>query len=481
MVVALAGGVLLTSCSTGTASRKGGSPTTSITPALSTTTTTVSHGTPQWLSYGHDLSNTRTNTAETAITPASVSRLQRRWSKSISAGVAGTPVVSDGIVYFGSLTGTAYALSLSNGSVVWSTYLGAAEIVGSPAVTQNAALFGLGNTLYRLDRRNGKIQWRATTNPSAFSQINASPVVVGNLVLIGTAQFEEVVGKPPATFRGSIGAFNLNTGKRVWNFITTADNKRSGAGEGVWSTPCVDPAAGLLFVGTGQNISKPTGPLADSLLAIDYRTGKLKWYKQFTYPDVFGVGNFSGKDADVGASPNLWTVGSTTVVGVGQKNGTYHALNAANGKEIWNTRITPGSSFGGVLGSAALADGRIIASSNIGNPHTNSVTSASKIVALDPATGKVLWSDTEVGDIFGPVSAVPGVAFVGTVTNPLGKVSVGKYLALSTSTGKTLWTFTPPAHVGGGASIVDGNLVWGYGFPLFSGAGAGGVIDFTLS
>jgi outer membrane protein assembly factor BamB len=109
------------------------------------------------------------------------------------------------------------------------------------------------------------------------------------------------------------------------------------------------------------------------------------------------------------------------------------------------------------------------------------VTSASKIVALDPATGKVLWSDTEVGDIFGPVSAVPGVAFVGTVTNPLGKVSVGKYLALSTSTGKTLWTFTPPAHVGGGASIVDGNLVWGYGFPLFSGAGAGGVIDFTLS
>ena len=172
---------------------------------------------------------------------------------------------------------------------------------------------------------------------------------------------------------------------------TTPNDSTSGAGEGVWSTPAVDSKLGLLYVGTGQNISEPTGPLADSLLAIDYKTGVLKWSRQFTNPDVFGVGNFTGKDADVGASPNLWVSHGQEMVGVGQKNGIYHAVNAANGKEVWNTTLTSGSTFGGALGSAALVDGRIIASSNVGDPATNATTNTSRIFALDPATGKIQW------------------------------------------------------------------------------------------
>jgi polyvinyl alcohol dehydrogenase (cytochrome) len=386
-------------------------------------------------------------------------------------GVTGTPVVVHGDVYFGDWQGNVWAVKAASGQVVWKVHVGG-DVIGSPAVVKKALYVGVGNDLYRLNAATGAVVWKTVTNANPYSQINASPVVVGKLVVQGTAQFEEVVGKAPFTFRGSIGAFDTGTGAQVWNFVTTPNDSTSGAGEGVWSTPAVDSKLGLLYVGTGQNISEPTGPLADSLLAINYKTGTLKWSRQFTNPDVFGVGNFTGKDADVGASPNLWISHDREMVGVGQKNGVYHALNAANGKEVWNTTLTPGSTFGGVLGSAALVGGKIIASSNVGDPATNASTNTSKIFGLNPATGKIEWSTSEKGNVFGPISAVPGVAFVGTVA--------GNLYAIDTATGDQLWTYATPAQVGGGASIVKNRIFWGYGFTLFSGSGQGGMISFKV-
>jgi len=433
-----------------------------------------------WPSYGHDLSNTRTESHDSYVKASTVGHLEATWDIGNLVGVTGTPVVVGDTVYFGTSAGLVYAIDIATGKALWRTFVASGEVVGSPAVADGAVFVGIGGALYKLSASDGLTEWKAVTNASAYSQINASPVVIGDLVVIGTAQFEEVVGQPPGTFRGSIGAFDVDTGKRVWNFVDTPNNSTSGAGEGIWSTPCVDSALGLLYVGDGQNISPPTGPLADSLLAIDYRTGRLRWHRQFTQHDVFGLGNFTGPDADVGASPNLWQSGGTEMVGVGQKNGIYHALNAATGQEVWQRRITPGSAFGGALGSAAFVDGMIVASSNVGNPKNNSLTGQSRVVALDPSSGRIVWSRTQPGAIFGPISAVPGVAFFGTAVDPLGKVSPGRYYAISTSTGKTLWSDQAPSHVGGGASIVGRNVLWGYGFTLFAGAGRGGLIEFRV-
>ena len=87
--------------------------------------------------------------------------------------------------------------------------------------------------------------------------------------------------------------------------------------------------------GTGNNYSEPTGPLADSILAIDYKTGELAWSRQFTAPDVFSAGNPTGKDADVGASPNLWSSNGRALVGAGDKAGVYHALDRDTGQLVW--------------------------------------------------------------------------------------------------------------------------------------------------
>jgi polyvinyl alcohol dehydrogenase (cytochrome) len=161
------------------------------------------------------------------------------------------------------------------------------------------------------------------------------------------------------------------------------------------------------------------------------------------------------------------------MVGVGQKNGVYHALDAKTGRDIWNAALTPGSSFGGALGSAAFLDGRLIVSSNIGDPASNATTNQSKVFALDPVTGKILWSRGFAGNVFGPVTGVHGLAFFGT--------DAAHYYALSTITGTQEWTYMPPAQVGGGAAIVGGNVIWGYGFSLFKGPGQGGIVCFSIT
>jgi polyvinyl alcohol dehydrogenase (cytochrome) len=419
-----------------------------------------------WTSYRNGPANTGENASDSEIDAASVGGLTTRWEKSGLVGVTGTPVIAGGVVYFGDWTGTVWALKLSNGAVLWSTKLGT-PVVGSPTLAGRGLYVGAGSKLYRLQASNGQVVWKVTTNPSPYSQINASPTVIGDRVILGTAQFEEVVGNPPETFRGSIGAWDVRTGRPLWNFVTTPNDSTSGAGVGIWSTPAVDVRLGLLFVGTGQNISQPTGRLADSLLAIRLSTGRLAWRSQFTTPDVFGVGHYTGKDADVGASPNLWSCRGRTMVGVGQKNGKYHALDAKTGKAVWNVTLTPGSTFGGPLGSAGFIDGRLIVSSNVGDPSSNATTNRSRVFGLNPASGKIQWSRGFAGNVFGPITGVRGLAFFGT--------DAGRYYALSTTSGSQQWTAPAPAQVGGGASIVAGNVVWGYGFTLFKGPGQGGI------
>jgi polyvinyl alcohol dehydrogenase (cytochrome) len=426
-----------------------------------------------WTVYGHDLANTRLNPTEKKVTRRSVARLTQSWAKDGLIGVSGTPTVAGGVAYFGDWQGTVWAVDAKTGKDIWNVKIGGGFIVGAPAVNGDAVYVSNGATLYRLDKKTGAERWKVVTNDHPLAQINASPVVVGGLVLQGVASVEVALPRSEYTFRGTIGAYDAKTGKERWRFYTTPGDPTSGPGVGIWSTPAVDRERGLLYVGSGNTYAEPTAPLADSILAIDYKTGKLKWSKQFTYPDVFSAGNPRGKDADVGASPNLWRSRGRALVGAGDKAGVYHALDRDTGKVVWETTLTPGSVFGGEIGSGALVDGKLVVVSNVGDPATNSPTNVAKVFALDPAKGRVLWEAEDfAGKIFAPVGAVPGVAFVGTDTGVLA--------ALDTRNGKQLWTQNAPEKTGCGPSIVDGRVLWGFGFFLFQGGGNGGVISFTV-
>src|SRR5262249_38508546 len=154
--------------------------------------------------------------------------------------------------------------------------------------------------------------------------------------------------------------------------------------------------------------------------------------------------------------------------------GVYHALDRDTGAVVWETTLTPGGLFGGDIGSAALVDGKLVVVSNVGSPTMNSPANVAQGFALDPDSGAILWKAEDFpGKIFAPVGAVRGVAFVGS--------DAGLMAALDTRSGARLWTYDAPARTGCGPSIVDGRVLWGYGFTLFDGPGPGGVISFALA
>ena len=103
----------------------------------------------------------------------------------------------------------------------------------------------------------------------------------------------------------------------------------------------------------------------DAALALDLKTGEVKWSKKLQGADTWTVACLtstgpnpncpvpSSPDFDLGGSgPNL--VGN--IVGFGQKSGIYWALNPDDGNIVWSTPVGPGASLGGIEWGTA-ADG----------------------------------------------------------------------------------------------------------------------------
>jgi len=81
-----------------------------------------------WPTYGHDLSNTRSQPNERVISPADVPFLTPAWTFSTAkAGgdgdIAGTPIVTGGCVYTATSRGWVFALNADTGAVVWKNKL----------------------------------------------------------------------------------------------------------------------------------------------------------------------------------------------------------------------------------------------------------------------------------------------------------------------------------------------------------------------
>jgi polyvinyl alcohol dehydrogenase (cytochrome) len=231
----------------------------------------------------------------------------------------------------------------------------------------------------------------------------------------------------------------------------------------------------------------------DSILALDIYDGHVKWSQRlvdWNQQTTQGVANGSdffnlsclydalgygvpgcpspaGPDYDFGQGPSEITYqsgwGEKTIIGAGQKSGIYYAFDPDSGKLLWQTQVGPGSSLGGMEWGSATDGQRIyVAITNYyGIPWAGGP--AGGWAALDPATGKILWTAADPnGSVdLGPVSVVNGVVLVpsmgGTSTDP-------NMLALDAATGKTLWSFPAGASVIAGATVSDGVVYWGSGY-----------------
>ncbi len=259
-----------------------------------------------WPTYNGDVSGNRL-TKLTQIDKSNVSRLAPQWMFTMPdvSSLETTPIVTDGIMYVTSAS-ECYALDAGNGRTLWhferprkKQLLGGIEINRGAAVegdrlfmvTDDAHILGL-------NRLTGTVEWdseMADWHENYFA--TSAPLAVGNLVIAGTAGGENGV-------RGFLAAFDQSTGKEVWRFWTVPVPGEPGSetwkgvaarhgGAVTWFTGSFDPELDILYWQTGNpgpdyNGEQRLGDnlYSDCILALNPKTGKLKWHYQFTPHDV---------------------------------------------------------------------------------------------------------------------------------------------------------------------------------------------------
>lgn len=477
-----------------------------------------------WPVSGQGATDLRSQPNETHLSPSSVNALAKKWAFTTGGDVSATPTVVGNVVYVPDWSGHLYAIDAQKGTLIWSHQIAEYDGVSgsdsrtSPAVVNNELIFGdhiggshSGASVIAVNASSGALLWitKVETHPAAI--ISGPAVVAGNTAYVGVSSGEESFADQPGyaccTFRGSVVALNITTGKILWKTYVVPSGYSGGA---IWQQPAVDTSRGLVYVGTGNNYSVPAGverceqdnpgdpsctpssDYFDSALALDVNTGAVKWHKHLYGYDVWtqaclrpkqGVEcpDPAGPDYDMGGSgPNV--IGN--IVGFGQKSGMYWALNASNGVLVWSAVVGPGGSLGGIQWGTASDGKRIYAAIANANHKSYKLISGQTITwgawsAIDVATGKILWQtpDPTQGTIDeSSLSVANGVLFAGSFD------AAGHMYALNASTGKILWSFASGGSVLDGPAIVNGVVYWGSGYSkVANGTGNDKVYAFALS
>src|SRR4051812_17462919 len=320
-------------------------------------------GAGEWPMYGHDIANSRDGgTAGPTATQAL--KLRPVWKvQSTDGDFTGTPVDADGVVAAVSGGGTVFAVDASTGKVRWTHDLDE-PANGSVAIANGLVYVPLATTsapaVAALSLADGSVVWKTVVDSSEGATAFGSPIVWDGAVYIGTSG---VLGDPDLPLRGSVVALDAASGAKLWQTYTVPPGSTGGP---VWSSATIDAARGRLYVGTGNAYQPPAADTTDAILALDAKTGALLDHFQATAADAFsGSNSAAGPDYDFGASPNLITgPDGRALVGEGQKDGTYWAVDRATLDPVWKATTGPGSELGGIIGSTAYHGARIY------RPHT---------------------------------------------------------------------------------------------------------------
>ena len=303
-----------------------------------------------WPSYDGSASGNR-YTALTQIDKSNVTRLAPGWVYTIptSARLQVTPVVVGGIMYVTSAN-ECYALDAGNGREIWRFQRPRTKgLVGNAAgginrgvavqgervfmVTDHAHLIALnrftGDLLWYTEMADWRLNYNATS----------APLIVGDLVVAGTAGGEQGV-------RGFLAAYDQATGKEAWRFWTVPRPGEPGSetwkGSGIdhpggvtWMTGVYDAGLGLVYWTTGNPSPDYNGDdrlgdnlYASSVVALDARSGALKWHFQFTPHNVW---DWDAQQPTV-LVDTTWEGRPRKLIVQASRNGFFYVLDRTDGK-----------------------------------------------------------------------------------------------------------------------------------------------------
>lgn len=186
--------------------------------------------------------------------------------------------------------------------------------------------------------------------------LHATPAVGGGVVIVGSAFREGHTPKTHNNTKGIVQAFDARTGKRLWNFHTIPrpgefggdtweeDSWSQNGNVGVWNQMAIDEELGMVYLPVETPTSdfygghRPGNNLfADSLVALDLKTGQRKWHFQLVHHPLWNMDISSApilEDIVVNGKP----IKAVSVMG---KQAMVYVFDRRTGQPVWPIEERP--------------------------------------------------------------------------------------------------------------------------------------------
>lgn len=394
-------------------------------------------GKPAQVGFGVNTNNDRRMTAAQAgLKTAQMADMEVAWSFAFpkTSGLRGQGVVVGSTVFYpAGQAGYLLALDTQTGCVKWAVQppspIRASLTFGKLGPKGPLGLVGgdASGNLTAFDARTGNVVWRADPRHDKLVPISGTPLFAGDKILVPISAVDVGMAARPGyaccKTHGALAAVNAADGKLLWTWHTMEDAKPLGrknsagvemygpSGAPIWSSPAVDLRAGVAYTSTGESTSPPDSGTTDSLVAVDFATGRQKWVFQALANDIWHMACPVGppapgaklnpncffanegsvlRDHDFGGGPVIWKGKGRSLILGGQKSGEVWAVEAATGKKVWRHQFGKGTPLGGVHWGIATDGVRVFAP--IADPNVPAAANAAGMYAIDIASGKLTWS-----------------------------------------------------------------------------------------